>query len=336
MSTFSVTDRATFKTCRELWDWTSLSRQGLEGVMPNRALLLGSLIHYTFADWLSCPNPLDPLYRPAVERFREHFDVAELDIYKRYGAKFNSVMEFQEFESSYGEPVRDLGAAMLEQYEDDHHGVGLLDLGMKVVAVEQTVTIPVPKTEHLTPNGWEFHYLEGTCDALLADVNGRLFIVDHKTYERKPSAHDLTYNDQFLAYTWMANQLGFGEVAGVIYNGLWKRQWTDLLDKSGNPRKKSNREPYSREDLYYKTFLPYSKEELDDFGRRLASELLEMGNSPVIYLNRNWYSCPFCSISDLCVAKTRGEDYSQDRDLLVPRTKTPAWRKVAGLTDSQE
>lgn len=341
MTTFSTTDRGTFKTCREQWDHVSLSRQGLERPLPAAALLLGSLVHYTQADWLQ-----DPKLNPTV-RFMEHFEVARQDIYERYARKYNAPMDDDEFEDRYGEPVGELGRQMIAAYEELYqHPV---PSGFTLIAAEQTATIEVPGTEHCTvpSHRWlpvnhfcapnvrrkpcvvEHHKLEGTFDALIADARGRIFIVDHKTYAKQPSQTELALNDQFLAYTWLGRNLGF-DVAGVFYNGLWKRTWDQLLDKSGKPRKSSRGDTYTREDLFFRTMIPHPPEEVDAFGARLATELNEMGNNPAIYINRNWYSCPQCSIQDLCLAKTRGEEWEYLLDEFSHREKTPAWRAGRG------
>lgn len=302
MGTFSTTDRGTFKTCREQWNYVSLSRQGMAHSMPAKALLLGSLIHYTLADWLSGVT-LDP-----ADRFTEHFDIARLDILAKYAQTHGGAeMDAEEFEQSYGEPVGDLGAAMIRNYVDYYKQP--LPSGYTLVAVEQPMTIDVPGTH--SPTG-EPHKLEATFDALIADPKGRILIVDHKTYERKPSQNELALNDQFLAYTWMGNQLNFGEVIGVQYNGLWKR--------SEPPKGRT------RDDLFFRTMLPHARDEIENFGQRLAVELNEMGNNPAIYLNRAWYSCPQCPVQDICLAKTRGEEYDYLLEEFGLRERTPAWR----------
>lgn len=342
MGTYSTTDRSRWKTCRGEWDVTSLSRQGLEYPLPNHKLLLGSLVHYTLADWIK-DFSLDP-----TVRFKEHFTRAGLEVRTRYRNKFGCDMDEQEFERGYGEPCRDLGLAMITQYAD--YWKSPIPQGYGVVGVEQTVTIDVPGTEHYECSApgdcgcfecpghtWSMntpcfcgpvcHKMEATFDALLADPKGKVWVIDHKTYEKKESHVSLEQNDQFLAYTWMANQLGVGKVEGVIYNGLWKRTWDLLLDKKGQPRKNSSGEPYTKDDLFFRTFVTHDRREVQDFGQRLAVELNEMGRPDVaIYLNRAWYSCPNCAIRDMCTSKTRGEDWTYMLDEMVPRVRTPAWR----------
>lgn len=328
MGTFSVTDRGNFKTCRELWDHTSLSRQGLAHPMPAKPLILGSLVHYALADWISNPS-LDP-----VERFLAHYAGAEKEIRHRYELHNDSEMDDEEFRKSYGEEVGELGEAMIRNYRDYYERP--LPKGWELIAAEQTVTIEVPGTwQYRRKQFMEPHKLEGTFDALAVDPRGRIFVVDHKTYKSKPSQLELNMNDQFLAYTWLGQKAIGKPLEGVLYNGLWKR--ADIIDgrtvkegmprESGKPGKHADGTPYTQADLFFRTFVPHPREELANFGGRLAIELNEMGNRPAIYLNRNWYSCMNCAIEEMCISKTRGEDYQYLLDEFVPRVKTPAWRE---------
>lgn len=326
MTTVSVTERRTFRTCRQEWEWASLNHEGLEPVMPNRKLLLGSLIHYTLADWVEDWS-LDP-----VARFVDHWRTAEIDIKGRYLTKFQDTMTDDELAVRYGIPVHDLGRAMISNYKDYYKTP--LPKGWTILQAEQTVTIDVPGTEHWecrTPEAqcctggyggcrgsgnvdccdMVAHKLEGTFDAIARDPAGSIFIVDHKTFERKPSGFELAEDDQFLAYTWMVSQLGIGKVRGVMYNGLWKRAYP--------PKGKTI------DDLFFRSLIPRDQE-LADFGRRLPVEVNEMCNNPTIYINPAWYSCPSCGFRDMCIAMRRGEDYQDLLEEYAPRTRTPAWR----------
>lgn len=372
----SVTERGTFKTCRWMWDKQSLSRQGMEHPLPAKALLLGSLIHYTLADWISWygeqqakgldqAGAFDP-----ISCFMGHFQNVEKEIRRRYEKRVGLPMDDDEFEKMYGPEVRDLGRTMIDNYVDYYETP--IPKGYTVVGVEQTVTMDVPGTEHCTCSApcscfpcssvverygtchnacgaWfketgelcpcmetaECHKIEATFDAAVADPKGRILIVDHKTYEKKPYKPELDMNDQFLAYTWIANKLGLGPVIGVLYNGLWKRTWEDLMKPPTKkepdrkePRNKNDGTPYTRDDLFFRTFILHNREELDEFSERLPVELNEMGRPDVpIYMNRAWYSCMNCSVRQLCYGTSRGEDVESEWAEFVPRERTPAWRQ---------
>jgi hypothetical protein len=71
--------------------------------------------------------------------------------------------------------------------------------------------------------GVQLHHLDMRFDGLLLDDSDRLHILERKTYKNRPKLASLQTNDQFLAYMWGAEQLGVGEIAGIAYDGLWRR-----------------------------------------------------------------------------------------------------------------
>src|SRR5712672_2387263 len=69
----SVTERGTFKRCRQQWDYSSFSRQHLTAKVPPTALSFGTLIHKTHDEWLLHPDEdvNDIVVKASVPALRE-------------------------------------------------------------------------------------------------------------------------------------------------------------------------------------------------------------------------------------------------------------------------
>lgn len=203
--------------------------------------------------------------------------------------------------------------------------------GFDIIATEQRCVVPIPGTEHTEewiqvqpdpvahPYVWEpklvkypdvrYHYLEGKLDAVLRERrSGKLYVLEHKTYGQRPREDVLFANDQFLAYHWiliqLAEQMEFNprDVAGVAYDGLWKR---------AAPPKIVDGHKGTVHDLFCRRLITRPAQELIQFERMLALEVTELANNPPIYLNRTSDGSCFwgCSDNQLCLAMSRGEDY---------------------------
>lgn len=349
MTTFSVTEVGSFKACRRSWWHGSLNGLGLTNWMPNKNLILGTLVHATMADWSVAWSKGERSAAYPVDRFKKHFDAAAIDIRSRYlrktypGEFLNSDgspmtdeqrelvidvanrlnpdrfpgMAEQEFAGLYGGPVDELGSAMIANYRE-FWGEPYPSHLYELVETEQTITVKVPGT---------IHRLEGTFDMLLQDQKGRYLIPDHKTYERKPSEHDLQQTDQFLRYQWLATQAlskrgaGGGEVLGTMYNGLWKR--------TTPPKGRTF------DELFFREVILHDEEEIEEIGRFLPHEVREMDrvrrNPSLQFPNRAWSTCPGCAINDMCLTMSRGEDISDFMVDFTKRDRSPAW-----LVESRE
>jgi RecB family exonuclease len=208
-----------------------------------------------------------------------------------------------------------------------------LPAGYALVENEQTVIVDIPGTEHCECTGvagencqcnmclWDLdnhcgctkppsfkgdvctcaklHKLEATFDGIMADATGNLFIIERKTYSRRPSTDELDENDQFLAYTWALTQLMGSSVRGVAYDGLWKR------DKPPAGKQLS--------DLFLRKLLLRNQHEIEEFGALLAREAMDMAD-PNVQIYKNvppLGGCWDCStFRPLCKAESRNELYS--------------------------
>lgn len=355
MTVFSVTDMAGKEDCRRRWYQSSLSGLALEPWLPAKPLILGTLGHSVLADWSVAWAAGDRSKHLPVALFDTHWGAASLKIRERYSQKYGGPADFREpgylvmsdaeFLALYGEDVGQLGRAMIGNYVE-YYGKPYPDESYELVQVEQTITVPVPGTEHHACDDTtckcvkcllgdyrqkhlvedrcedscgcvEPHYLEGTFDMLLADKKDRLLIPDHKTYERRPTDLDLQQNDQFLKYHWIVGQaLPERECIGVLYNGLWKR---------ATP-------PKGRvfDDLFYRELITHDEEEIEEIGMYLPHQLWEMEylrtHPESRWPRRSWSTCPNCGMQDLCVAMSRGEPTEDFMADYTQRERTPAWR----------
>lgn len=291
----SVTERGTFKRCRLMWDYSSFSRQSLTSLRPPTALAFGTLVHKIHEEWLlNIDEPVaDIVIRVAADTQRE--------IEQQYIDRVGVGPDARELEAFLDQVA--LAHEMFSNYEE-RWGASLPE-GMTLIKPEQTIALPIPGTEHPCKyvhatgdascadceNGVSHHLLEGTLDALMQDDAGRLWILERKTYNSKPRVDNMQMNDQFLAYLWALTKLDMGEVGGIIYDGMWKRF----------------KEKRNLEDLFFRTPLIRSPEEIENFSVQLRDEALDMEN-PRIYRNARWEGCWDCQFVKLCQAEFRGED----------------------------
>lgn len=313
MTTFSVTEMGGFKDCRRRWWQESLNGEALEPWLPAKPLILGTLVHAVMADWSVAWHHGDRSLNLPVDAFNRYWLAAEQAIRERYAQKYGgNEMSDAELDALYGNDVRDLGHEMIANYAEFYGQP--YPSGYELVEVEQTITVPIPGTEHCTccstnPRAhticaldcyWCFygpntsrrsdlcgtrgdclcrqpHFIEGTFDMLLADKRDRIVVPDHKTYEKRPSEMDNAQNDQFLRYLWITSQALPGrEVVGTLYNGLWKRRFP-VLGKDGKPLKNaSTGEPYELGDLFFRDLIPHDEEEILLVGYYLPGEAQEM------------------------------------------------------------
>lgn len=308
-----MTDRGTFKRCRRRWHYASKSQLGLEPVLKGPALVLGSLVHHVLPDWAAGKDP--------TKSYQDHATELLVDISKHY-ASIVGVSPSQEELEPLVKAMR-MAAIMIENYVDYYKTP--FQEGFHLLASEQTLLVDVPGTEHCPQYNCECRYcrepdavdqygfrdchclheshkLEATLDGVLEDDYGSLYVLEHKTYDRRPNDQDLAYNDQFLAYMWaLKKTFPDRAVKGIAYNGLWKR------DKIPNGK--------TRDDLFMRKLLLRSPDELDEFSLYVAAELNEMASLDYNIHPEKFYKtvppvggCWDCGFRNLCNAQSRGED----------------------------
>ena len=307
----SVTERGSFKRCRQQWEYGSLQRQSITAIAGPVALSIGTLIHRSHEEWLLNHDE-------GAEQATLKAVALELNALKERYKKVVGV-EPDDRELSRFMDSASLVLAMMKNYEEKW-GASLPE-GFTLVQPEQTFIIPIPNTEHVCwtcsdhglgmivkvnhecveCNGNPYkvpHYLEGTLDALMRDEGGRLWVLERKTFGQHPKIDSLNRNDQFLAYLWILQQLGMGDVGGLYYDGMWKRDGSK----------------HSLDELFLRTPLQRAPEELANFSVQVRDEVTDMANPDLrIYRNIPWQGCWDCQFEPLCTAEFRGEDAAHIR-----------------------
>lgn len=323
----SVTEVQSFKRCRRQWDYGSFNRQGLTPIIqPKPYLDLGTMIHKSLAYWAATykdddQGNLELIFTAIATQHKATI----VDNYKKATG--------QEPTDEQLDPLVDsivLGRAMMRNYQEYHQRPIYKDLTH--VSPEQEILIPIPGTEHPCEcdnsycdnpgqcnihnnecdicggTGVAFHYLKARLDALAVDAHGNIYVIENKTYDKRPDLMLLEVTDQFIGYTWVAQQLQAGYVAGIAYNGLWKRAQPPTRPKQ-----------LSIDDLFVRTLVTHSQDEIDEYGRELAETVMDMANTPRIYKNRVWQGCWDCSFEPLC--RTQSQDGDVDYIKLTMYTK---------------
>lgn len=183
------------------------------------------------------------------------------------------------------------------------------------------------------------HFLEGTLDAILGDIADRLFVYERKTFGQHPNPRDLHRAWQFLAYVWILKQtvlhwqsnpslyevadLSSVTVAGLLYDGLWKREHAPTTGKYKG----------SVESLFLRDYMDKTDEELEEFLKDLVATVMEMAN-PNTYISHHIPAlggCRDCDLIDVCDGITKGEDTRLLKRLhYVNRQLTPAFKDFYG------
>lgn len=280
---FRVTEILNYKRCRRMWDFSSESRQGLAKLVPSAAFNLGTAVHRGLEGWLRGEEPVAAYSKECADTQ----DKINTIWHRRTGT---------DIPDSKLAPLLDtviLGAAMMQNYVK-RWGAPLPDNYISIKP-EQRVMVPIPNTDH---------FLSGKMDGILGDAHGRLFVLDHKTYNARPKKDVIEKAEQFIAYVWMLTKLApeFNmEVAGLAYDGLWKR---------AEPPSKVDNRIGTLEDLFLRFLTIPSEEEIEEYENELTVVATEMGSNPYITHHRTTTgSCEWgCSHNELCYATSRGED----------------------------
>lgn len=314
----------------------SRNRWGLTHIVPSNPLALGTLVHETLDLWLQMykayvAGDTSMLLPPGglASLFMQAADKAIKEARAVYERQTGAVMSDGELSPLYETVTQ--GRCMMDNYQARWQQP--VPAGFEIIATEQRCIVPIPGTEHTSEWVWQplvlngevvpsegeprmvtyatpqLHYLEGKLDAILREIKtGRLFVVDHKTYGQRPREDVLFANEQFLSYHYillqMAHEMGLEmhHVAGVAYDGLWKR---------AAPPKMVDGHKGELSDLFCRRLITRPYQELREFQQMVAAQVTEMASNPPIYHNRTSDGSCFwgCSDNQLCLMMSRGEDW---------------------------
>lgn len=245
LSMFSVTEASDFQMCRRYWYWANYGSGdgsgGFQSKKPAIPLWLGSGVHrgleayfHSDRDPVRCIGVFDDWYTDFAKKMQEEYRWVwvslEREAYAMYQLGRGMLTNFCEFDRS--------GQSRL-------HG--------EIYKVERRIRLPVldPKTGRPTRT-----IISGKIDLVLKRHDG-FWIVDHKTYNRKPEFNALDIDDQMTGYAylfWRDREINpDGEVpAGIIYNCLIKAipAPPERLKRGGFSRAKSQLTTY---EMYRRT-----------------------------------------------------------------------------------
>ena len=270
----SQSEISNFLQCRRQWDLTSQVRRSLARVgPPNANLHVGTLVHAGLElhlngipeddFWQAWGEEIERINAPILEahanapRIGESTIEAELNAMGREAGK-----TLQRFFNQYG-------------YEAPY-GDNLTPIG-----VEFQFNVPVPNLHNV--------HFQGTFDAIMLDKSrGKIVIIEHKTFAKKPDLELKRMEPQFVLYAWAARKLFHRDVE-VLYNGCHK--------KTGN--------------ACVRATFTFDEAELNAAGEFLvavATDMQEATGRNALYPNRHWMECNRCGVRDICDEMQRGRD----------------------------
>lgn len=291
----SISEVKQYLRCRRQWDFESHNRRNLVSrrAMPHVAFHIGTVAHKILEEniFLGATPDIDKIIKDAETELEDEYRSV-------VGAGWSTV-ERESVEEG-GDIVRSMMTAYFRYYTP------LQPLGpdMQYECAEVTFRVPIPSTEH---------HLRGTIDGIAKQPEtGQYWLVEHKTVGTYfPKIEDLQVNYQMLAYSWAFWQLTGTIPAGVIYDGMLKKQY--------------KRKVPTPDELFMRHRVRFSKAALQQFENELCSVSNEMSDTEQNILpNFLWQGCYDCSVRDLCTATQLREDVGF---LIAEKYKpNPGWR----------
>jgi hypothetical protein len=123
-----------------------------------------------------------------------------------------------------------------------------------IKAIEQRINHVLPQVPLLgSIAGFK---LVGVLDLVVAEPDGHLWVVDHKTHKDLPDQRKLEYNDQMGLYLWLLRRMG-KPVVGAIYNAARTLRYKDESKQA-------------LEDRFSRVYLHRTDKELEEVAREVA------------------------------------------------------------------
>lgn len=176
----------------------------------------------------------------------------------------------------------------------------------KVLSTEQPFEISIvnPDTGEVIPNA----IYAGTFDGIAEDINGNIWLMEHKTYKSVPSDTELRLNLQAGLYLLAANRIFKGaKVLGVIYTIL----------KKVDPDK-------AKSDCVIRKTVVRNGYEILNLERRLYNLYKRLSEDKTFIPTPGFHCGWMCPYTQLCISEEDGSDWTQlinDMYNVEPREK---------------
>lgn len=207
----SISDIGAFKKCRQLWDYSSGNRRSLRHKTSPRAYLTeGSALHEAIDGQASGQDGKQVAADYLAEERRKMQDA-----YREENGFDAWDMETEKFDDSVAF-VQTLIDQYFEHYDSENP---LAEQGLTYLATEVPFKLELPVT---TSEGGKVFFV-GTWDGVAQDENGKLFLVENKTYKSVPDSAELMFHDQSTGYAVAFHALTEERLTGMLYNGVAKR-----------------------------------------------------------------------------------------------------------------
>jgi hypothetical protein len=312
-----ISDVRTFKSCRQLWDFTSPLRRNLTPKWPNRNLWGGTGVHVALGAYYDPANPF------SAEHAQEAFD--------KWLIKAWYHLESQTLTDARWDEIFDtanLINRMLVHYfswapERDKFTV----FGSEI---PYRFPLPVFPGKHV--------YYEGKADGLVKWIDGEYWLLEHKTVAKYPDFSLLFIDEQCVSYQWgsqVDHRFEGRRPVGTIYTFLLKAlpQKPAVLKNGGLSKAKSIRttpeiylealrehglpttmygdilqhlrsNPY---DFFKRVRIRRQPDAMHIFGQRLIGTIAEMID-PLVHIvpSPNWFTCGNCAFRVPCMMVANG------------------------------
>ena len=320
-------DRTWYRTCRRAWDFGSRQRRNLEPARPafsvdlDRALRDALAVYYFPGMWEWNRSIVLPLAGQALDRALDK---------QREG--FGGLTAEQ---NDHWEAEREAGRALLSHYLEWAPAVDRF----WPVRVETDFDVQVPDwrspgEDLVASGGSDAIRYQGRVDMLVVDEYDAYWVVRHRLARDGFADPDLlTLDDELLAAAWAWEIFYVGmRVSGTIHNELRPgEQAPDPAEPVGRPRashafararaRASHRRMYAQAeaipsemvveeggDMFRRTRIPRSAEELAGLGRNLGQEALEMADPHLAPYPTPGAHCAECTYRAPCLAMQEGDD----------------------------
>ncbi len=265
------------------------------------------VIHPTTLGRLSCRLQYywSRIYQPYRKAPAYEFGIAIHNaLEKYYTDKSDPVQAFKDYwdenmlsisrisNYEYKDPDRRLGISMMENYLK-FYTKEREDFQVLYTEKEVARRIPVPPDDPNPPSRAKGFYLGARVDAVVFDRKvSKVFVLEHKTFDTfYPKS--LPLDQQFVAEKFVAEGVSAGPVAGVIYNGLRKKE------KEGGTTK-----------LFERHYLYINQRQVEVALHRAYWSLMMVTSSDFkVYPEPSTLKCNMCEFKEPCAEYCRGGDY---------------------------